>query len=146
MSTRVLVADDSKLIRTMISDTVRDFGIQEIVEAVDGQEAVAAFQQNGFDLVILDWQMPGVCGLEVIETIRATGSQVPIIMVTATGTQSEHVVDAVEAGATDYLLKPFAPSALREKISRYCGPLEANEPAAAPQANAVHDTPASTCP
>ena len=121
MSTRVLVADDSKLIRTIIADMLRDFGVMGIVEAADGNEAVSAFQQDEFDLVVLDWQMPGMCGLEVIETIRATGSRVPIIMVTATGTQNEHVVDAVEVGATDYLLKPFDPAVLREKLGKYCG-------------------------
>ncbi|MEE8451699.1 MAG: response regulator, partial [Thermoguttaceae bacterium] len=114
--------DDSGVIRTIIGDMLRDLGVEEVVEAVDGREAVTSFEQDEFDLVVLDWQMPGMCGLEVIETIRATGSEVPIIMVTATGTQSEHVVDAVEAGATDYLLKPFAPAALREKLGKYCHP------------------------
>ncbi len=120
MSTRVLVADDSNVIRTIIADMLRDIGVKEVVEAVDGNEAVRAFQQDEFDLVVLDWQMPGMCGLEVIEAIRATGSGVPIIMVTATGTKSEHVVDAVETGASDYLLKPFDPAVLRDKLSQYC--------------------------
>ena len=65
--------------------------------------------------------MPGMCGLEVIEGIRATGSEVPIIMVTATGTKNEHVVDAIETGVTEYLLKPFDPAVLREKLGHYCG-------------------------
>ncbi len=91
-----------------------------IVEAESGSKAVEAFRKDDFDLVVLDWQMPGICGLEVIEVIRASGSQVPIIMVTATGTENEHVVDAVEAGASDYLLKPFAPAVLREKLGKYC--------------------------
>ncbi len=115
MNSKVLVADDSKVIRTIIGDMVRDFGVKEVVEAVDGNEAVTAFQQDEFDLVILDWQMPGMCGLEVIETIRASGSKVPIIMITGTGVEHEHVVDAVEAGASDYLLKPFKPGVLRKK-------------------------------
>lgn len=120
MSTRVLVADDSKVIRAIIGDMLRDFGVKDVVEAVDGSEAVKAFEQDEFSLVVLDWQMPGMCGLEVIEAIRATGSTVPIVMVTATATQHEHVVDAVEAGATDYLLKPFSPAVLREKLGKYC--------------------------
>jgi len=120
MSTRVLVADDSAVIRTIISDMLRDCGVKEVIEAANGSEAVTVFQQNEFDLVVLDWQMPGMCGLEVIEVIRAMGSRVPIIMVTATGTKNEHVVDAVEAGVSDYLLKPFDPAVLREKLEKYC--------------------------
>ena len=122
MSRKVLVADDSRLIRTIIVDMLRGLGMKEVVEATDGREAVEVFRENEFDLVVLDWQMPGICGLEVIEAIRATGSLVPIIMVTATGTNNEHVVDAVEAGVSDYLLKPFAPAVLREKLSKYCRP------------------------
>ncbi len=120
MSTRVLVADDSNVIRAIIGDMLRDIGVKDIVEAADGNEAVQAFLQYEFDLIVLDWQMPGMCGLEVIEAIRATGSDVPIIMVTATGTKPEHVVDAVEAGANDYLLKPFDPAVLRGKLRKYC--------------------------
>ena len=119
VSTRVLVADDSNVIRTIIADMLRDIGVKEVVEAANGNEAVSAFQQNEFGLVVLDWQMPGMCGLEVIEAVRATGSEVPIIMVTATGTKHEHVVDAVEVGASDYLLKPFDPAVLREKLGRW---------------------------
>ena len=120
MSTRVLVADDSSVIRKIIGDMLRDFGVKEIVEVANGNEAVKAFEQEEFDLVVSDWQMPGMCGLEVIEAIRATGSDVPIIMVTATGIKHEHVVDAIEAGASDYLLKPFNPAVLREKLGKYC--------------------------
>ena len=120
MSTRVLVADDSKLIRMLIVKVLRDLEVEEVVQAADGIEAMEAFQQNEFDLVVLDWQMPGKCGLEVIEEIRATGSEVPILMVTATALKTEHIVDAVETGASDYLLKPFEIDVLREKLGKYC--------------------------
>lgn len=132
MSKRVLVADDSKLIRAIIADMLRDMGVGEVVEAVNGSEAVKAFEEDEFDLVVLDWQMPGKCGLEVIEAIRAAGSQVPIIMVTATGTSQEHVIDAVMAGACDYLLKPFARDVLREKLGRFLMQEKDSETTAAP--------------
>ena len=121
MNTRVLIADDSKLIRTIIADVVHDIGVAEVVEAADGNEAFEAFQQQGeMDLIVMDWQMPGRSGLEVVEAIRETGSQVPIVMVTATGTSKEHVIDAVEVGVSDYVLKPFDPAVLREKLAKYC--------------------------
>ncbi len=120
MNTRVLIADDSKLIRTIIADVVHDIGVTEVVEATDGNEAFDAFLQGEIDLIVMDWQMPGRSGLEVVEAIRETGSQVPIVMVTATGTSKEHVVDAVEVGVSDYVLKPFDPVVLREKLAKYC--------------------------
>ncbi len=120
MNTRVLIADDSKLIRTIIADVVHDIGVTEVVEAANGNEAFDAFLQGEIDLIVMDWQMPGRSGLEVVEAIRETGSQVPIVMVTATGTSTEHVVDAVEVGVSDYLLKPFDPAVLREKLAKYC--------------------------
>ncbi len=120
MSTKVLVADDSKLIRMLIVKVLRDLEVEKVVQAADGIEAMEAFQKNEFDLVVLDWQMPGKCGLEVIEEIRATGSDVPILMVTATGLKPEHVLDAVETGVSDYLLKPFEIDVLREKLGKYC--------------------------
>ncbi len=125
MSTRVLIADDSKLIRTIIADVVHDIGATEVVEAANGNEAFDIFQQQGdIDLIVMDWQMPGRSGLEVVEAIRETGSQVPIVMVTATGTSKEHVIDAVGVGVSDYVLKPFDPAVLREKLAKYC-PAEA---------------------
>lgn len=120
MTTKVLVADDSKMSRLIITDMFLELGVDEIFEAADGREAMKAFNENDIDLVVVDWQMPGMCGLEVIKQIRGTGSAVPIIMVTATGTRQEHVIDAINAGASDYVVKPFDPAMLRGKLRKYC--------------------------
>jgi len=65
--------------------------------------------------VLTDWNMPGKTGLEVIEAIRGTGSKVPILMITTEG-EKRRVLDAIRAGVTDYLMKPFDQDVLREKI------------------------------
>ncbi|KKL12901.1 hypothetical protein LCGC14_2531120, partial [marine sediment metagenome] len=85
MSERVLVADDSGVIRAIITDCLKDVGVSDVVEAADGSQAMALVEQEDFALVIIDWVMPVCNGLDVIKAIRAKGSQVPIIMVTAAG-------------------------------------------------------------
>ncbi|NQT39496.1 MAG: response regulator [Planctomycetes bacterium] len=120
MGFTALVADDSMTMRAIISDTLRDLGVEAILEAENAEQAFSMFSRNTLNLVILDWYMPGRSGVDVIRAIRATGSQVPIVMVTAGGTAREQVTEAVQAGASDYLLKPFKPEVLREKLEKFC--------------------------
>ena len=115
MSRRILVADDDPLMRTFIVVSIGSAG--ETTEAVDGDEALTLLEQDSFDLALIDWDMPGRNGLDVIRTIRAKGSQVPIIMVTGKA-EREQVVQALEAGVSDYLIKPFESSALRKKLDK----------------------------
>ena len=91
----------------------------EILEACDGEEALSLFEQEEFDLVVIDWEMPGRSGVEVIREIRAKGCQVPIIMVTVR-TEKEAVLEAIQAGASDFLAKPFKADVLRDKLKRFC--------------------------
>lgn len=81
-------------------------------------EALAAFGQQAFRLVMTDWNMPNKSGVELTRDIRATGSKVPIFMVT-TESEKGRVLEAIQAGITDYLVKPFATDALREKLDKY---------------------------
>ncbi len=120
MITRALVIDDSSFMRAIIADTLQDLGVAEILQAEDGVAGLKVFRKNEVDLIVLDWQMPRMCGLEVADVIRKGGSKVPIVMVTAMGTKKEHVVDAFQVGVSDYLLKPFNPTTLREKLAKYC--------------------------
>jgi len=117
---KVLVADDSSTMRAIIVNTLRDMDVTHIVEAGDGSEAEAAFQQDEFDLVVLDWVMPGRTGLEVLRSIRDRDAKVPVIMVTAAGSDRGEVAEAREAGANDYLLKPFHSVTLQKKLGKFC--------------------------
>ncbi len=103
---RVLLADDSGVMRKLILRLLREVGVPSATEAADGAEAVALFKARPFDLVLTDWNMPNKSGLEVVREIRATGSSVPIVMIT-TEAEKERIADAVLAGASDYLVKPF---------------------------------------
>jgi two-component system chemotaxis response regulator CheY len=117
MSAKVLVADDSKTMRKIISRSLEAVGVSSITEAADGLQAVDLFKLNPFDLVLTDWNMPGKTGLEVIREIRAKNGTVPIIMIT-TEAEKSRVMEAIQAGVTDYLVKPFAADTLREKLDK----------------------------
>lgn len=117
---RVLIADDSSTMRAILMRSLAAIGTSGAVEASDGEEALALFKPGQFDLVLTDWNMPGKSGLEVVRAIRAQDAQVPIIMVTTTAEKSR-VMQAIAAGVSDYLIKPFTADTLREKLLRYCG-------------------------
>ncbi len=131
MSIRALVVDDSSTMRTIVVNSLQAVGVTDVVEAEDGNRALTLFHQDEFDLIAIDWFMPGKSGLDVIKSIRATGSQVPILMVTAEA-MGQQVAAAIEAGASDYLIKPFKIETLREKLAKICGPLDAKLEAGSP--------------
>jgi two-component system chemotaxis response regulator CheY len=118
MSLRVLVADDSSTMRKIILRSLLAVGVPNATEAADGVEAVNLFKPGSFDLVLTDWNMPGKSGLEVIQEIRKQDAAIPIIMVT-TEAEKSRVVQAIEAGVSDYLVKPFTADTLREKLARF---------------------------
>jgi two-component system chemotaxis response regulator CheY len=118
MDMRVLVVDDSGVMRKIISRALGELGINDVEEAADGQLALDAMTASGpFDLLITDWNMPVMNGLELVQAIRGSGSAIPIIMVT-TKSEKEAVLQAIQAGVNDYVIKPFERDMLRLKIER----------------------------
>lgn len=117
---KVLVVDDSGVMRKIIVRSLNAVGVSDVVEAGDGQDAFDKFQAESFELVLTDWNMPVRSGLELVKDIRATGSKVPIMMVT-TEAQKSQVITAIQAGVTDYLTKPFENETLRKKLDKYVG-------------------------
>ena len=115
---RVLVADDSSTMRKIILRSLQAVGVTDIVEAADGTEAIAIFKPGDFDMILTDWNMPGLTGLEVLQQIRAQDPKVPVIMVT-TEAEKSRVLQAIQAGVTDYLVKPFTADTLREKLEKH---------------------------
>jgi two-component system, chemotaxis family, chemotaxis protein CheY len=115
---KFLVVDDSLTMRRIIVNALQRIGYTDAIEAADGQEALSKFDATiGF--IITDWNMPVMSGLDFARAVRghAAGSSVPILMVTTRGAR-EDIVAAVEAGVNNYILKPFTPSVLKEKIDR----------------------------
>ena len=113
MGTRILAIEDDERIRTAVRLALEDEG-WDVVEAANGQEAFDAFSETPADVVLIDIMLPDVDGFEVCRTLRRT-SDVPIIMVTAR-VDTHDVVAGLEAGADDYLTKPFAPKELSARI------------------------------
>jgi two-component system chemotaxis response regulator CheY len=118
MSMKALVADDSGVMRKILIRALNNCGVNDIVEAADGAEAINKFGEQPFDLVMTDWNMPNKTGLEVLQTIRGGGSKVPVIMIT-TEAESSRVKEAIAAGVTDYLAKPFENDVLKQKLDKY---------------------------
>lgn len=114
----VLVADDSSTMRKIILRSLQAVGVPTATEAGDGADALTQFQRGSFDLVLTDWNMPNKSGIELARDIRALGSKVPIIMVT-TEAEKSRVVEAIQAGVNDYLVKPFNADTLREKLDKF---------------------------
>lgn len=116
---KCLVVDDSATMRRIVVNALRGIGITDIAEAADGREALTRLAEAAADLIITDWNMPVMGGLELVHALRATPAtaRTPILMVTTRGAK-EDIVQAIEAGVSNYLLKPFTPQALKEKIDQ----------------------------
>jgi two-component system chemotaxis response regulator CheY len=104
--------------RKIILRSLQAVGVTEVTEAADGAEAISLFKPGAFDLVLTDWNMPGMTGLEVLEGIRAQDANIPVIMVT-TEAEKTRVLQAIKAGVSDYLVKPFTADTLREKLEKH---------------------------
>lgn len=120
---KILVVDDASFIRDLIKRSLRSQlpGV-EIDEANDGKRAISLFNKNSYDLILCDWEMPEVSGIEVLKELRQQelaqqDEQTPFIMVTSRGDKS-HVTKAVEAGVNDYIGKPFTSDQLLRKAVR----------------------------
>ncbi len=112
---KALVVDDSMTIRRIVVKALSMVGIDDAVEAGDGAEALSLVAQQNFDIILLDWNMPNLSGIEALRAIRKAGKTTPVIMVT-TEAEKSRVIEAIKTGANDYLIKPFAPDQLAAKV------------------------------
>ena len=113
---KFLVVDDSATMRRIVINSLQRIGFNDTVEAGDGQEAHAKFDPS-IKFVITDWNMPNMSGTEFTKVLRSRddGRHVPILMVTARSVK-EDILTAMEAGVNNYIVKPFTPQVLKEKI------------------------------
>jgi two-component system, chemotaxis family, chemotaxis protein CheY len=112
---RALVVDDSAVMRKVMIGALARAGIQDVGQAADGREAVDAVSSGEYHLVLMDWNMPNMLGIDALKAIRSMGKTVPIIMVT-TEAEKARVIEALKAGANNYIIKPFEPTAIVTKI------------------------------
>jgi len=111
---RVMVVDDDVTVREVVVTYLRAAGY-DVGEAADGEAALVDLRDERADLVVLDLMLPGIDGLEVCRRIRSKGDDVPVIMLTALGSESDRVV-GLERGADDYVTKPFSPRELALRV------------------------------
>jgi len=117
MGRKAIVVDDSRAIRTILKRSLGGLGF-EVAEAGDGKQALDLLEQSGpLDIALVDWNMPVMTGFELVQALRAKKpfDQMAIMMVT-TETESAQVQRAIEAGANEYVMKPFTDDMLREKL------------------------------
>ena len=114
---KILIVDDFSAMRRIIKNLLRDLGFTNTHEADDGNSALPMLQGGGFDLLITDWNMPGMQGIELLKTVRADAalSSLPVLMVTAES-KREQIVEAAQAGVNGYVVKPFTAGTLEQKI------------------------------
>jgi two-component system chemotaxis response regulator CheY len=119
---RLLVVDDSPTMRRIVINSLRSFGYEEVIEAGDGQDALAKLHTEKIDFVVTDWNMPNMNGLELTKTIRSDANmgKLPILMVTTRGVK-EDIIQALQAKVNNYIVKPFTPAVLKEKIEAILG-------------------------
>ncbi len=114
----VLIVDDYPTMRHTIADVIRKFGFTNISFAEDGQMAWEMLQGHPFELLLLDWSMPRMTGLELLQRIRSSErgfADIPVLAITAEA-EERSIVEAVRHGVTDYVVKPFTPVTLERKI------------------------------
>ena len=116
---KILAVDDSPTMRRIILNTLKRAGFNDVVEASDGRDALAKMKVDKFNIVITDWNMPEMDGLTLVTTLRSMPEykSLPILMVT-TRSVKDDIMEALKAGVNNYIVKPFTPETLKEKINQ----------------------------
>lgn len=112
---KLLVVDDSVTMIRIISNTLQKIGVVNIDTAEDGEIASELFKNNEYNMVLSDINMPNMDGYGLLESIRSISKDVPIVMITTEGSKAD-VVKALKLGASSYIIKPFTPQVLKEKL------------------------------
>ena len=116
---KFLVVDDSQTMRRIVNNALKNIGYEEIIEAEDGKDAIGKLYIEKVDFIITDWNMPNMSGLEFTKAVRGDEqfADLPILMVTTRG-MKEDVMEALQARVNNYVVKPFTPAVLKEKIDQ----------------------------
>jgi two-component system, chemotaxis family, chemotaxis protein CheY len=116
---KILVVDDFATMRKVLRNLLKQAGYENVVEAEDGVTALRVLKSQKVDIVISDWNMPNMTGLELLKAVRADEemTKMPFLMVTAEALQ-DNVIAAVKAGVSNYIVKPFTAEILNEKIEK----------------------------
>jgi two-component system chemotaxis response regulator CheY len=115
---KILLVDDSSTMRRIQKNVLEKIGHTNVEEAEDGADALRKLPGGGFELVLMDWNMPNLNGIDALKKIKADPAlqAIPVIMVTSES-EKTRIVEALQAGAANYVVKPFQPDTLQEKIN-----------------------------
>ena len=121
-SIKVLIVDDFATMRRIVKGVLKQFGFNNIIEAEDGNAALEELKKEKIGLIVSDWNMPNMSGLDLLKAVRGNDQfkNIPFIMVTAEG-QKESVIEAVKFGVSNYIIKPFTPETFNEKLQKVFG-------------------------
>jgi two-component system chemotaxis response regulator CheY len=121
-SMKILVVDDFATMRRIVKGVLKQLGFTNIIEAEDGTNALEELKKEKVGLIVSDWNMPNMTGLDLLRAVREDMNlkSIPFLMVTAEG-QKENVVEAVKAGVNNYIVKPFTPETFNEKLKKVFG-------------------------
>jgi len=119
---KVLVVDDFATMRRILENILKQIGLTNISEADHGKAALKALKGEKFDLILCDWNMPQMSGLELLTEMRSDGElkDLPFVMVTAEA-QKDNILEAVKAGVSSYIVKPFTAETVSEKLKKIFG-------------------------
>lgn len=120
MANRILIVDDAAFMRMMIKDVLTKNGFEVVGEAENGQKAIEKYKELKPELVIMDITMPEVNGIEAVKEIKAFDSAAKVIMCSAMGQQAM-VIESIQAGATDFIVKPFQADRVIEAVKKVLG-------------------------
>jgi len=116
---RFLVVDDFSTMRRIVRNLLKELGFTNVQEAEDGVDALNKLRSAEFDFVVSDWNMPNMTGIDLLRAIRADAKlkHLPVMMVTAEA-KRENIIEAAQAGASGYVVKPFTAATLDEKLKK----------------------------
>ncbi|MDE5832096.1 MAG: chemotaxis response regulator CheY [Desulfovibrio sp.] len=116
---RVLIVDDFSTMRRIVRTILRQLGLNNVVEADDGNSAWDALNREKIDFIVSDWNMPNMTGIELLRKVRASEqfADIPFLMVTAEA-QQENIIEAVQAKVSNYIVKPFTAETMKQKIDK----------------------------
>jgi two-component system, chemotaxis family, chemotaxis protein CheY len=116
---KFLVVDDFSTMRRIVRNLLKELGFVNVQEAEDGVDALNKLRGEAFEFVVTDWNMPNMTGLELLKAIRADAAlkHLPVLMVTAEA-KKENIIEAAQAGASGYVVKPFTAATLDEKLKK----------------------------
>ena len=115
----ILIVDDYATMRRILRNVLRKLGYSQFIEADDGVTALEQLKKQKIDMIVCDWNMPKMSGLELLKIVRSSNEykEIPFIMVTAEA-QKKNVIDAVKAGVSNYIVKPFTEEQIAQKLEK----------------------------